>query len=249
MSTEGGEDIERSDDVSTGKVADRASVVSAFFSPEINRKFEIYSYRNAAAILANGFPDQFANLLSALERFQIHANLIRTPGGSKGPIARYVDTLFAENEGWREARITADLHVRLLHAKKKDAVLSKYVRKGFLDGHRIDFLNDRVALDLEWNSKDQTYDRDLYAFSAFYEAGAIDVGVVLTRGSSLDNTFFRSLGKVLTKGGAEGQEDVYRKFGASTTWMGKLLYRLDAGRNGGCPVLAIGITPDCVIFD
>ncbi|MBM2309842.1 restriction endonuclease, partial [Sulfitobacter pseudonitzschiae] len=48
------------------------------------------------------------------------------------------------------------------------------------------------------------------------------------------------------KDGTDGTEDVYKKFGASTTWMGKLLYRLDAGRNGGCPVLAVGITPSCV---
>jgi CRISPR-associated protein Csd2 len=36
------------------------------------------------------------------------------------------------------------------------------------------------------------------------------------------------------------------KYGASTTWMGKLLYRLNAGRNGSCPVLAIGIKPECI---
>jgi len=121
------------------------------------------------------------------------------------------------------------------------------VREGYLDGHRIDFLNGRVALDFEWNSKDQTYDRDLYAFSAFYDAGAIDVGAILTRGSSLDAKFFRDLGLVLEKDGVtEGKDMTIKKFGASTTWMGKLLYRLDAGRNGGCPVLAIGITPHCV---
>ena len=28
--------------------------------------------------------------------------------------------------------------------------------------------------------------------------------------------------------------------------MGKLLYRLDAGRGGGCPVLALGIRPSVV---
>lgn len=172
--------------------------------------------------------------------------MIRTPGGSKGPIAKYVDTLFTESNGWRETRISADLHVKLLDAKKTDFVVDQYVRDGFLDGHRIDFLNGRVALDLEWNSKDQTYDQDLYAFSAFYDAGAIDVGVLITRGTSLDNNFFRSLGKVLAKDGNEGTQDVFKKYGASTTWMGKLLYRLDAGRNGGCPVLAIGITPNCV---
>lgn len=237
---------ERLDDVSSGRGADSQSIVAPHFPPEILKKFEVFSYRNAASILATSFPIQFKQIVEALNEFAISRTMIRTPGGSKGPIAKYVDTLFTEVNGWRETRISADLRVKLLDAKRIDHVMDEYVREGFLDGHRIDFLNGRVALDLEWNSKDQTYDRDLYAFSAFYDAGAIDVGVLITRGSSLDNQFFRSLGKVLTKTGTEGTQDVYRKYGASTTWMGKLLYRLDAGRNGGCPVLAIGITPNCV---
>ncbi|MDR7028027.1 BglII/BstYI family type II restriction endonuclease [Rhizobium rosettiformans] len=240
------EEYESSDDVSSGKIADHKSIVDKLFPEEIRKKFEIYSYRNAATILHNSFPKEFSDLIAALSAFSISKEMIRTPGGSKGPIAKYVDTLFPEKNGWVEARISADLNVKLLHAKKKNIVLSEYTRDGFLDGHRIDFLNGKVAIDLEWNSKDQTYDRDLYAFSAFYEAGAMDVGVILTRGSSLDLSFFRSLGKVLKKDGTEGADEVFRKFGASTTWMGKLLYRLDAGRNGGCPVLAIGITPACV---
>lgn len=237
---------ERLDDVSSGRGADHRAVVEPHFPDELLSKFEVFSYRNAASILATSFPTQFAQVLTALNRFQISKTMIRTPGGSKGLIAKYVDTLFTESDGWRETRISADLHVKLLDAKKTDHVVDQYVRDGFLDGHRIDFLNGRVALDLEWNSKDQTYDRDLYAFSAFYDAGAIDVGVLITRGSSLNNSFFRSLGKVLAKDGSEGTQDVFKKYGASTTWMGKLLYRLDAGRNGGCPVLAIGITPMCV---
>jgi CRISPR-associated protein Csd2 len=34
---------------------------------------------------------------------------------------------------------------------------------------------------------------------------------------------------------------VRAKYGASTTWMGKLLYRIEAGRAGDRPVLAVGI--------
>ncbi|MCM1103885.1 MAG: hypothetical protein NC409_07225 [Clostridium sp.] len=37
-----------------------------------------------------------------------------------------------------------------------------------------------------------------------------------------------------------------KKYGASTTWIGKLTYRLDSRRNGGCPILAIGIRKGCV---
>jgi hypothetical protein len=237
------DDVERLDDISHGKNADPLSVVQAAMPQMLLNKFEVFSYRNAANILKNSFPDHFTEIITALTQLSITKTQIRTPGGSKSQIAKYVDTLFTE--GWRETRISADLLVKLM-PPKGDTVFSSYTREGFLDGHRIDFVNGRVAIDLEWNSKDQTYDRDLYAFSAFYDAGAIDVAVIITRGSSLDNAFFRSLGKVLEKDGTEGKGYVYKKYGASTTWMGKLLYRLDAGRNGGCPVLAIGITPDCV---
>ena len=229
------------DQISEGKVADSRSLLEAAFDADLLTQFEIFSYRNAATILRGSFPAQFASLQEALRRMTITQSMIRAPGGSKGPIAKHVDTLFGPD--WVEARISADLNVKLVHAKQKEKVLRSYVREGYLDGHRIDFVNGKVAVDLEWNSKDQTYDRDLYAFSAFYDAGAIDVAVIITRGASLDNDYFKSLGKVLMPDGTEGKEDVYRKFGASTTWMGKLLYRLDAGRNGGCPVLAIGITP------
>ena len=218
--------------------------IEEIFPETIRDKFEIYSYRNAAAILANSYPGQFSQIVDALERFQFTSDMIRLPGGGKGPITKYVETLFPEPE-WIETRISADLFVRLARAKKRGSVYKEYMRKGFLDGHRIDFVSSKVALDFEWNSKDQTYDRDLYAFSTFYNAGAIDVGIILTRGESL-NAFFPGLGKVLNKDGTEGNDDVASKFGASTTWMPKLLYRLDAGRNGGCPVLALGITPACV---
>lgn len=237
------EDEEDDGPVSTGKIADPASVIERNFDADLRDKFEFYSYRNAADILSASFPDQMADIVAALRNMDITQDMIRRPGGSKGPVAKHVDTLFSED--WAETRIVADLHVKLLHAKRtrENPVLREYSREGYLDGHRIDFVRGRVALDLEWNSKDQTYDRDLYAFRAFYDAGAIDVGVIITRGFGLDNDYFRSLGKVLRKDNSEGTEDVYRKFGSSTTWMGKLLYRLDAGRNGGCPVLAIGITP------
>ncbi|MHA7871226.1 MAG: BglII/BstYI family type II restriction endonuclease, partial [Hyphococcus sp.] len=176
MANNSEEEIDDTSDTSTGEIADHKSVVESVFPDELRKKFEIYSYRNAATLLANGFPGQFENILRALSCFQISQTMIRLPGGNKGPIAKYVDTLFLEEDGWKETRILADLHVKLMHAKQKSKILSEYVRSGFLDGHRIDFLNGKVALDLEWNSKDQTYDRDLYAFSAFYDAGAVDVG-------------------------------------------------------------------------
>lgn len=42
-------------------------------------------------------------------------------------------------------------------------------RKTYIDGHNIDFIKGRVAFDLEWNSKDQTFDRDLLAMRTYYD--------------------------------------------------------------------------------
>ena len=104
--------------------------------------------------------------------------------------------------------------------------------EGYIDGHNIDFLKNRVAFDLEWNSKDQTFDRDLLAMRTYFDCGQIDCGVIVTRAEEL-NDVFKDIG-------------IMSKYGASTTWMGKLIPRLDSRRNGGCPILAIGIRKECV---
>ena len=116
--------------------------------------------------------------------------------------------------------------------------------ENFIDGHKIDYVKGRVAFDLEWNSKDQTFDRDLYALRAFHECGLISAGVMVTRSASLNPVFHKVL--QLDKAGEAVGKTVRAKYGASTTWMGKLLYRLNAGRHGGCPVLVFGITPKLI---
>src|SRR5690606_37595172 len=111
--------------------------------------------------------------------------------------------------------------------------IDRVVREDYIHNHLVDFWRGRVAFDYEWNSKDQTYDRDLYAFRSFFEAGVIDVGVIVTR--DLDNDFFKRLGRTLDRAGLETEGSVMAKFGASTTGIGKLISRIGAGRSGGCP--------------
>ncbi|MEM6499957.1 MAG: restriction endonuclease, partial [Pseudomonadota bacterium] len=100
MSDDQSEEEQTQDDVSLGKGSDPSELIGKVFSEPLRDKFEIFSYRNAAAILAQGFPDHLADILSALQDFEISEDMIRSPGGSKGPIAKYVDTLFKEGDGW-----------------------------------------------------------------------------------------------------------------------------------------------------
>lgn len=147
-----------------------------------------------------------------------------------------------------EVRIEADLLVKLRPGRgEKAPEIDRILREDHIHNHMVDFWRGRVAFDYEWNSKDQTYDRDLYAFRSFFEAGVIDVGVIVTR--ELSNDFFKSLGHCLDKHGNPTNESVAAKFGASTTGTHKLISRIAAGRSGGCPVLAVGILPGNITAD
>ena len=114
---------------------------------------------------------------------------------------------------------------------------------GYIDGHNIDFLKNRIAFDLEWNSKDQTFDRDLLAMRTYYDCDLVSAGIIITRSAEL-NDIFKTIYDY--DGKTRQWKPILRKYGASTTWMGKLTYRLDSRRNGGCPILAVGIRKPCI---
>ncbi|WP_374275339.1 BglII/BstYI family type II restriction endonuclease [Brevundimonas sp.] len=244
-----------------GEAADPQWLVDAKIPADLREKFEVYSYRSAATILAESHPEEFAELCQALRDFTITPTIIRTAGGNESEVPK-VFSASLRPRGWDETIIRGDLLVELISrvqvgvdkkGKPRTEPRKRIIRREkYLDGHKVDYVKGRVAFDLEWNSKDQTFDRDLYAFSAFAQTGVIDVGVLVTRGGQEMTDYIRSLGQALTRQGepeftkSGTPRMVAAKYGASTTWMGKLLYRLNAGRNGACPVLVFGITPRCV---
>ena len=232
------------------KLSAKDRVLSDVFTPAFLERFEVHSYRNASRILASACPEELRELVETLMAFEIRTEDVVRPGGNKSLIAKSMDDLLFP-KGWHESRIQGDLIVQKTtvapnpayaeenrrRSEPKTISIDKFYKiDGFIDGHKIDFVKNRVAFDMEWNSKDQTFDRDLYAVRTFYECGIVDAGILLTRSKSLGPLFAEIGSRVAIS-------NFKSKYGASTTWMGKLLYRLDAGRGGGCPVLAIGIKP------
>lgn len=202
-------------------------------------RYEFYDYGHALEILATAYPEEWREIQEALEIFSITESDIVAKGGNESLMPKKIDDILYPY-GWREIRISGDLLIKKYARQKnqrkfEDKPFETEEIIGYIDGHNIDFLKGEVALDFEWNSKDQTYDRDLLAMRTYFDCGIISVGVIITRAENL-NEIFAKLGK-----------DVKAKYGASTTWMGKLIYRLDSRRNGGCPLLAIGITKECVV--
>lgn len=200
---------------------------------QLERFYDLFDYRNALSILQTNYPQEFGELVKAFLSVTITEKDLLASGGNESNIPKQFSSLLRVN-GWRETRISGDLHVNL---ESRDAVqgvteAQQIVVEKYIDGHKIDYVKNKVAFDLEWNSKDQTFDRDLYAFGAFYQANIVDVAVLVTRSEKM-NALFKRLG-------------IMKKYGASTTWMGKLEYRLNANRSNGCPVLALGIKPTLI---
>ena len=202
-------------------------------------KYEFYDYGHALEILHESFSAEWDEIQDCLGSFELTYKDILMAGGNESPIPKKFDDVLYPY-GWREIRISGDLTVKK-YPRQSAQRRGKFAKEpyeteiieGYIDGHNIDFLKNRVAFDLEWNSKDQTFDRDLLAMRTYFDCGLIDVGIIVTRAEEL-NEIFKAL-------------EVMPKYGASTTWIGKLLYRLDSRRNGGCPILAIGIKKECVV--
>lgn len=223
-------------------VFDAPEAVAGLLGPDLAERYSVVSYRSAATILERRAPTELDAIRGVLRDFTLSEREIRMPGGNEMAATRRFSELAAAAGFHTQVRIEADLTVRLRagageHSREIDRVL----REDYIHNHLVDFWRGRVAFDYEWNSKDQTYDRDLYAFRSFFEAGVIDVGVIVTR--ELPHAWFKSLGPALDRDGRETERSVAAKFGASTTGTHKLISRIGAGRSGGCPVLAVGILP------
>jgi CRISPR-associated protein Csd2 len=227
--------------------------LAPYVPDDIYDLYEVNNFRNAAQVLSTACPVHYEELLDALRVFRIELDHIRKAGGNESPVPKLLSAIL-HPLGWHETSIKADMHVTTTpyfasgSSKKKAAgTPAKSVLAGVVDGHKLDYVKHRVAVDMEWNSKDQTFDRDLLAVRAFYEANIIDAAIIVTRSKRL-NAVFQKLGPELDSAGmpkktkSGNDKLISSKYGASTTWMGKLTPRIRAGRNGGCPILAIGIT-------
>ena len=211
-----------------------------YIAPDLLEKFEFYSYNHALEIITQAFPAEWSEIVDCLRQLRITTDDLRESGGNETKIPKKFDDVLYPR-GWREIRISGDLHIKFYprqaeqRGRFSQEPFEEKVIPGYIDGHNIDFL--------EWNSKDQTFDRDLLAMRTYYDCDLVSAGIIITRSAEL-NDIFKTIYDY--DGKTRQWKPILRKYGASTTWMGKLTYRLDSRRNGGCPILAVGIRKPCI---
>jgi hypothetical protein len=206
----------------------------------IRRRYELVETRHAAAIFEVTNPGPFADVVTVLDQFSLLTSDLTTAGGQESQLASRLNHEFRAR-GWREARVDTRvlLELRLMpFAEAGERQPEVRPTESVSKGYKVDNVLGRVAMDVEWNAKDGNLDRDIAAYRALYDAGLIDVGVLITRTQEDLRALAR---RVRLEAGMS--EDVARKMlnTTTTTNLGKLLPRMTRGDAGGCPLLAIAI--------
>jgi len=145
----------------------------------IERGFEIQFESHAAAILEMDFPTALADIEQALLSFDV-------------PITEIIGSGGGETKGTQRLRkALTDLGwpLKVYEIKK---TINEVPHESV--SHEVDHVKGfegkwegtkDIALEIEWNNKDPFFDRDLENFKRLHVEGAISVGIVITRGTSL----------------------------------------------------------------
>lgn len=161
--------------------------------------FDILVRNHAAAILTHDFPDELAALAGVLAGFRISmAELIGGGGGESGQTQRLRRALAAA--GWRK------------HNFVVETIVDGVRRQGM--SHEVDHVRRTpagvLALEIEWNNKDPFFDRDLESFQRLHAQSAISLGVIVTRGRSMQESFLARIGHWMAASGLESEADLER---------------------------------------
>lgn len=167
--------------------------------------FEIASLNHAEAILRHDIPGALQDLREVLRHFDITISELVIAGGGQSRITQRLRESF-QQRGWNEHQFLVERRV--------DGVerASLY--------HRVDhvktFGDYTVACEIEWNNKDPFFDRDLETFRRLHEDRAISVGVIITRGESLQGRLVTMLTQFADRMKVYGEADLSR-FGIKFT--------------------------------
>lgn len=136
--------------------------------------FDVETTSHADAILSHDFRPEMDELCGVLLSMEIKCTELMAGGGNEAPPTRRLRRSL-NDAGWRKRNIEV--------TKSIDGAPRSSTT------HEIDHVRDcdrgTLALEIEWNNKDPFFDRDLENFQRLHADGAISVGIVVTRGRSL----------------------------------------------------------------
>lgn len=190
--------------------------------------YDVLALHHAEAILSSDMPEAEADIEEALLSLTIPITEIVAGGGGEARLTQRLRRGLAERH-WRKRNIQVRKLVRWGDdgREREVAALSHEIDhvKAFGPAEAV------FALEIEWNNKDPFFDRDLESFKRLHAEGAVSVGGLITRGSSLQADMRRLLRRFADERGIDRLEAL-DSFGYAPTKRQRELIRARAERTG-----------------
>jgi hypothetical protein len=164
--------------------------------------FDLAIRNHAGSILAGEFPEVVGELEAALLAVRIPVEELVGSGGGEAASTQRLRRRLHE-AGWPKHRFDFQMLV--------DG------RETVSNSHEIDHVRraaaGTVACEIEWNNKDPFFDRDLESFQRLHAQSAISVGVLITRGASLQDALPGLVTRCIRKHGFVDEAALVATFG------------------------------------
>ena len=159
--------------------------------------FEIEFHSHAQAILSVDFHAALAELDEILAETRIPVTEIIASGGGEAAGTQRMRRALAARD-WSKGKFEI---TKIINGVQRESVT-----------HEIDHVRQSdagtLALEIEWNNKDPFYDRDLENFKRLHAEGAISVGILITRGSSLHASLRAAVRRFVEERGVTSFDDL-----------------------------------------
>jgi len=147
------------------------------FDSLLGKGFQIIALHHAEAILTMDMPEAIEDIEKVCLDINLPVDEMVRSGGGEAAITQRIRNTFHEIHGWEKHNFEIK---KIIDGVEKEAIT-----------HEVDhikvFKRGTIAIEIEWNNKDPFFDRDLENFKHLHSEGVISVGVIITRGSTLQD--------------------------------------------------------------
>jgi len=175
--------------------------MSSDLSKLIKRGFEVEFQSHAKAILTLDFPLALAELEEVLLGLTIPIEEIVGSGGGETKGTQRLRRGLAAKQ-WVKTKFEIQKSINGVKAESISHEVD-HVRSFACDASARPQM---LALEIEWNNKDPFFDRDLENFKRLHAEGAISVGIVVTRGASLQQELRNLVGRWVDDNNIDGYD-------------------------------------------
>ena len=158
--------------------------------------FDVLFVSHAKAIVEGDFPQVITEIQTVLLDARVSIHEIIGSGGGESKGTQRLRRALAQL-GWTKQTFEI---TKTINGKERES-----------QSHEVDHVKTfgdvgTVALEIEWNNKDPFFDRDLENFKRLHAEGAISLGVLVTRGASLQEALWGAVMRFATERGIHDME-------------------------------------------